>query len=84
MIRNLIVAAAVTAVAVSFAPTASFAKKPKKEARCAVVGSMCTKKFDKVGKVTGWANTKTCYPNHKMYLSTFPCYAPSGMCPPKC
>lgn len=81
MIKKLIVAAATIAVAISFAPTASFAKKKAKEAKCAVVGSMCTKKLDKVGQHTGWANTKTCYPNHKLYLSTFPCYKAGGMCP---
>ena len=83
MTNKLILAAAITAIAVSFAPTASFAKKmhKEKEAKCGPVGSMCTKKLDKVGKATGWANTKTCYPNHKMYLSAFPCYKSGGMCP---
>ncbi len=83
MIKKLVLASAAMAVAISFAPTTSLAKRmhKHKEAKCSVVGSMCTKKLDKVGKVTGWANTKTCYPNHKMYLSAFPCYKSGGMCP---
>jgi hypothetical protein len=86
MIKKLILAAAAMGVAISFVPTASFAKRMHKEkvAKCSVVGAMCTKKLDKTGQVTGWANTKRCYPNGKMYLSLFPCYTPSGSCPKKC
>ena len=86
MIKKLLLAAVVTAIAVSFAPTASFAKKKHKEkvAKCSVVGAMCTKKLDKVGKATGWANMKMCYPNGKMYLALPICYVPNGSCPKKC
>jgi hypothetical protein len=84
--KKLILAAVVTAIAVTFAPTALIAKRMHKEkvAKCSVVGEMCTKKLDKVGKITGWANTRTCYPNGKMYLALFSCYTPSGTCPKKC
>jgi hypothetical protein len=86
MSKKLVLAFAALAVAISFAPTASFAKKMHKEkvAKCKVVGEMCTKKLGPVGKVTGWANMKTCYPNHKMYLALPICYVPNGSCPRKC
>ena len=85
MIKKLILAAAVTAIAVS-APTALFAKKAHKEkvAKCAVVGAMCTKKPGEVSKATGWANMKTCAPNGKLYLALPLCYMPNGSCPKKC
>jgi hypothetical protein len=85
MIKKLLLAAAVTAIAVS-APTALSAKKMHKEkvAKCTVVGAMCTKKPGPVSKATGWANMKTCYPNGKMYLALPLCYLPSGNCPKKC
>ena len=86
MTNKLILAAAIIAIAVSFAPTASFAKKMHKQkvAKCTVVGAMCTKKLGEVSKATGWANMKTCYPNGKMYLALPLCYVPSGSCPKKC
>jgi hypothetical protein len=86
MTKKLILAAAVTAIAVSFAPTASLAKKMHKQkvAKCTVVGAMCTKKPGEVSKATGWANMKTCAPNGKMYLALPLCYMPSGSCPKKC
>lgn len=84
MIKKLVMAAAVMAVAISFAPAASFAKRMHKVARCSVVGEMCTKKLGPVSKITGWANMKTCYPNGKMYLALPTCYVPSGTCPRKC
>jgi hypothetical protein len=83
MIKKLVMATAAMAVAISFAPSASFAKRMK-VARCTEVGAMCTKKLGPVGKVTGWADMKTCYPNGKMYLALATCYVPSGTCPRKC
>jgi hypothetical protein len=86
MTYKLIMTAAITAIVVSFAPTASLAKKMHKEkvAKCTVVGAMCTKKPGKVSQATGWANMKTCYPNGKLYLALPLCYMPNGSCPKKC
>ena len=80
MIKKLILAAGVAAIAISFAPVESFAKKSHKEPRCSV-GQMCTVKFDKTGKVTRWAQVKECNYRGKMSTDVFPCYTPSGMCP---
>jgi hypothetical protein len=84
-IKKLILVAAATAVAISFSPTASFAKKTHKakEPKCSM-GQTCTEKLDKTGKVTGWASVMTCSPRGKMYRTVFPCYTPSGMCPATC
>jgi hypothetical protein len=83
MIKKLVMATTAMAVATFFAPNELFAKRMK-TARCTMVGAMCTKKLGPVGKVTGWANMKTCYPNGKMYLALPTCYVPSGTCPRKC
>jgi len=85
MFKKLIVGAAAAALAGSFAPTASFAKRmhEQKGPKCSV-GETCTEKLDKTGKVTGWANVDTCSPKGKMYRMVFPCYTPSGTCPPAC
>jgi hypothetical protein len=83
MIKKLILAAGVAAIAISFAPAESFAKKKShkaKEPKCSV-GQMCTVKLDKTGKVTRWAQVKECNYKGKMSTDVFPCYTPSGMCP---
>jgi hypothetical protein len=82
MIRKFILAAAATAVATSFLPSSSFAKKSHKakEPPCSM-GQACTDKPDKVSKFTGWATAKRCSYEGKMYQDVFPCYKPGGMCP---
>jgi hypothetical protein len=82
MTRKLILAAAATAVATSLLPPSSFAKKSHKakEPPCSM-GQVCTEKFDKIGKVTGWASVQRCVYEGKMYRTIAPCYVPSGMCP---
>jgi hypothetical protein len=83
MIRKLIVAAAAAAIVVALLPDVSAAKRVHraKAPKCHA-GDICTEKLDKVGKVTGWASVKTCTEQHKMARTPFPCYAPSGACPP--
>jgi hypothetical protein len=85
MNKKLAIGAAAAALAISFAPTASPAKgmHKQKAAKCSM-GETCTEKLDKTGKVTGWANVDTCSPKGKMYRVVFPCYTPSGTCPPTC
>jgi hypothetical protein len=83
MIKKLILAAGVAAIAISFASTESFAKKKShkaKEPKC-TMGQMCTVKLDKTGQVTRWAQVKECNYKGKMSTDVFPCYTPSGMCP---
>ena len=82
MIRKFIVAAAATAVATSFLPSPSFAKKSHKakEPPCSV-GQACTDKPAKVSQFTGWVTVKRCSYEGKMYQDVFPCYRPGGACP---
>lgn len=82
MIRKFILVAAATAVATSFLPSSSFAKKSHKakEPPCSV-GQACTDKPGNVSKITGWVTVKRCSYEGKMYQDVFPCYAPGGMCP---
>jgi hypothetical protein len=82
-IRKFIFAAAATAVATSFLPPSSFAKKlhKAKEPPCSF-GQACTDKSAKISQFTGWVTTKRCsYESHKMYADLFPCYRPGGACP---
>jgi hypothetical protein len=83
MIKKFVIAAGISAIALSFASTESFAKRKShkaKQPKCST-GQMCTVKLDKTGRVTRWAQVKEC--NYKGTMSTgvFPCYTPSGMCP---
>jgi hypothetical protein len=82
MIRKFILAAAATAVATSFLPSSSFAKKSHKaKALPCSVSQACTDKPDKVSQFTGWVTVKRCSYQGKMYQDVFPCYRPSGVCP---
>jgi hypothetical protein len=75
MIKKLVLAVAVAAVAVSFAPTASFAKKAK--AKPCTMGTMAS------GKATnGWAPVSMCGMDGKMYPTMMMCYSGSQLCPP--
>jgi hypothetical protein len=78
MIRKLILAAAATAVAMSFLPPSSFAKKSHKakEQSCSV-GQVCMNKPDKAG----WGTVMRCTYDRKMIGDFSPCNVRSGMCP---
>jgi hypothetical protein len=77
MIKKIVIAIAVAAVAVSFAPTASFAKKVKKESKC-TMGTMAAGKANSMG----WAPVMGCGADGKMYPMLMMCYMPSSLCPP--
>jgi hypothetical protein len=81
-IRKSILAAAAMAVAISFLPSSSFAKKSHKakEPPCSV-GQACMDKPGKISKSTGWVTVKRCSYEGKMYQDVFPCYTPGGACP---
>src|SRR6516162_7011530 len=75
MIKKFILVAAATAVATSFLPTSSFAKKAK-EKPCSV-GQVCMNKPDK----KGWGTVMRCTYDRKMIGDFSPCNVHSGMCP---
>lgn len=78
MIKKIVLTAAVAAFAVSFAPTASFAKKMHKHhAHKCTMGHMVTGKADNMG----WAPVMGCGADGKMYNMVMRCYTASGMCP---
>jgi hypothetical protein len=79
MIKKLVLAVAVAAVAVSFAPTASFAKKMHhhKAAPC-TMGTMASGKANSMG----WAPVSMCGMDGKMYPTMMMCYGASSLCPP--
>src|SRR6516164_5145570 len=74
-IRKFILAVVATAVATSFLPTSSFAKKAK-EKPCSV-GQVCMNKPDKAG----WGTVMRCTYDRKMIGDFSPCNVRSGMCP---
>jgi hypothetical protein len=74
MIKKLVLAAAVAAVAVSFAPTASFAKKMKP----CTMGTMASGKANSMG----WSPVMMCGMDGKMYPMLMMCYGASSLCPP--
>jgi hypothetical protein len=76
MIKKLVLAAAVAAVAVSFAPTASFAKMHKMKP-CAM-GTMASGKANSMG----WSPVSMCGMDGKMYPMIMMCYMGSQLCPP--
>jgi len=78
MIRKFILVAAATAVATSFLPPSSFAKKSDKakEKPC-TVGQVCMNKPDK----KGWGTVMRCTYDRKMIGDFSPCNVHSGMCP---
>ena len=75
MIRKFILVAAATAVAISFLPPSSLAKKAK-EKPCSV-GQVCMNKPDK----KGWGTVMRCTYDRKMIGDFSPCNVHSGMCP---
>jgi hypothetical protein len=78
MIRKFILAAAATAIATSFLPPSSFAKKSHKakEQSCSV-GQACMNKPDKAG----WGTVLRCTYDRKVIQDFSPCNVRSGMCP---
>ena len=77
MIKKIVIATAVAAVALSFASTASFAKKGKASAKC-TMGQMATGKPNAMG----WAPVMSCGADGKMYPTLMSCYMASSFCPP--
>jgi len=84
MLKKLLVATVAVAVTVALSAGESSARKKIRKAKEPVctLGQDCTERLDKVGRVTGWASVKTCSARGKMYRTPFPCYVPSGACPP--
>jgi hypothetical protein len=79
MMKKIVLAIVVAAVAVSFAPTISHAKKAKKAAaKSCTMGTMATGKANSMG----WAPVMGCGADGKMYSTLMMCYAPSSICPP--
>ena len=76
MIKNIVLAVAVAAVAVSFAPTMSFAKKAKAPKPC-TMGTMASGAQNSMG----WRPVMSCGADGKMYPTMMMCYAPMGLCP---
>ena len=79
MMKKIVLAIVVAAVAVSFAPTISHAKKMKKAA-----AAKCTMGKMMMGQPNsmGWAPVMGCGADGKMYPTLMMCYAPSSFCPP--
>src|SRR3984893_12539576 len=78
LIKKGILVPAAMAVATSFLPTSSFAKKTHKakEQSCSV-GQVCMNKPDKAG----WGTVMRCTYDRKMIGAFSPCNVRSGMCP---
>jgi len=74
MIKKIVLAVAVAAVATAFASTASFAKKAPKP---------CTPGSLETGKANEWkwAPVSICGLDGKWYPTLTSCYVPSGLCP---
>jgi hypothetical protein len=80
MIKKLVLAVAVAAVAVSFAPTASHAKKMHHHMmhhKC-TMGTMASGHANSMG----WAPVMSCGADGKMYPTMMMCYMGSQLCPP--
>jgi len=77
MIKKIVLAAAVAAVAISFAPTVSHAKKAKAAKPC-MMGTMASGKANAMG----WKPVSMCGMDGKMYPTLMMCYGPSSLCPP--
>ena len=80
MIKKLVIAAAVAAVAVSFADV-SYAKKGKGKAAAPKPCTMGTMASGKPNQF-GWAPVMSCGADGKMYQTMMMCYMGSSLCPP--
>ena len=80
MIKKIVLAIAVAAIAVSFAPTVSFAKKAKGHAKAkpCTMGTMASGHANNMG----WAPVMMCGADGKMYPTLMMCYGASSLCPP--
>jgi hypothetical protein len=79
MIKKIVLAIAVAALAVSFAPTISLAKKAhSRAAKPCTMGTMASGKPNSAG----WAPVMGCGADGKMYQTMMMCYMASGLCPP--
>jgi hypothetical protein len=78
MIKKIVLAVAVAALAVSFAPTISHAKKAHAKAKSCTIGTMASGKPNSLG----WAPVMGCGADGKMYETMMMCYMASGLCPP--
>ena len=76
MIKKIVLAVTVAAVAVSFAPTLSHAKKMHKMSKC-TMGAMASGHANSMG----WAPVMMCGADGKMYPTLMSCYVASGLCP---
>ncbi len=74
MIKKIVIAAAVAAVTVTFAPTLSHAKKMKP----CTMGTMASGKANSMG----WAPVMMCGMDGTMYPVLMMCYMGSQLCPP--
>jgi len=79
MMKKLVLAIAVAAIAVAFAPTLSHAKK----AKAAAAPKRCTAGTLSTGPANqwNWAMVSMCGADGKMYPTLMACFVPSGMCP---
>ncbi len=79
MIKKIVLAVAVAAVAVSFAPTVSHAKKAKAPAKkSCTMGQMMSGQANSMG----WAPVMRCGADGKMYPTFMMCYMAASWCPP--
>ena len=78
MIKKIVLAIAVAAIAVSFASTASFAKKGKAKAKPCTMGTMASGHANSMG----WSPVMMCGADGKMYSTLMMCYGASSLCPP--
>jgi len=79
MIKKIILTAAVAAIALSVASTASFAKKGgKAKAKPCTMGQMASGKPNQFG----WAPIMACGADGKMYQTMMMCMMASSFCPP--
>ena len=76
MIKKIVLAIAVAALALSVAPTISHAKKGK--AKPCTMGTMGSG----AANAWGWKPVMMCGADGKMYPALMMCYGPSGLCPP--
>ena len=77
MMKKIVLAATIAAVATAFAPTVSHAKGMHKMSKC-TPGQMATGKPNSMG----WAPIMKCGADGKMYQTLMMCMMASSFCPP--
>ena len=78
MIKKIVLAIAVAALALSVAPTLSHAKKGKGKAKPCTMGTMGSG----AANAWGWKPVMMCGADGKMYPTLMMCYGQSALCPP--